>query len=270
MVKKRKLTVLITILCILATVSIGFAAWVITNDANKSTEGNIQVDVVDDKRLGMEASIKDNESIIFGAKAKAEGVQYDWLKYEQSVTDANVIMDEHLTVYLSLTIENYSYLADEVAIVLTVAEAEGKTVYKEALEAGYVGNLPSMNISKEQLIDYAAAPLEKELADKQAEYAEVIAASGANSAEAIALDEQIKSLTSQIENLRNGNASSLSCDIPITFNWGAKFNGLNPIDYYNSFEYDEDLANETEEVLKDLFNKLNSTTYVVKVEANAK
>lgn len=256
MVKKRKLTLLITILSILSLVSVGFAAWVITNDANKTAEGNIRVDVVEDKRLGMTANIKDNESIIFGAKAQTSG-DYSWLKYEQSVDENGKALDEHLTVYLSLTIENYSYLADEEALIITVKEETG--VYAKALEAGYVAELPSMKISKQQLINYAVAEIQE------------VINSGVNpeTEEALTTDE-IVALQEEITALQAGTAEVLACDIPIEFSWGATFNTLNPIDYYNSFEYDEELANGAKELLDDLFVTLNNSKYVVQVEAKAK
>ena len=41
--KKRKLTLLISIFAVLAMISVGFAAWVITNNAEAEDQGNVRV-----------------------------------------------------------------------------------------------------------------------------------------------------------------------------------------------------------------------------------
>ena len=72
--KRKSLTLLVCLLACLALGSVGFAAWVITNDANAQDTGTIRVDVVKDARLSISAEITEGERIIFGAKEKDSSV----------------------------------------------------------------------------------------------------------------------------------------------------------------------------------------------------
>lgn len=277
--KKRKLTLLISIFAVLAMISVGFAAWVITNNAEASDEGNVRVDVVEDKRLGITAAIKDDEEVIFGAKQKDAAVEYNWLKNEDTG------LNENLTIYVVLTVDNYSYLQSSEAIKITVTEIEGQELYKNAYEANYVGALPTLNLSKAELINYAVKPYQQRLNAKQsdlnqktAEYDRVVAdpTLGETSEEARNLSAIIQTLNSDIaelnatiQEIRNEKASRLECEIPVEFTWGTAFNGKNPIDYYNGFAYTNELGDAAFAALEELQN-LDEAKYILKVEAFTK
>lgn len=263
--KKRKLTLLISIFAVLAMISVGFAAWVITNNAEASDEGNVRVDVVEDKRLGITAAIKDDEEVIFGAKQKAAAVEYNWLKNEDTG------LNENLTIYVVLTVDNYSYLQSSEAIKITVTEIEGQTLYADALAKNYVAALPEISLSKAQLIAYAVDPYEAQLNSKQSQYDNYVADPlfGAESDEAKALLSEIEALQATIEEIENEEAARLECEIPVKWSWGTAFNGKNPIDYYNGFEYTNELGDAAFAALEELQN-LDEAKYVLKVQAFTK
>ena len=277
--KKRKLTLLISIFAVLAMISVGFAAWVITNNAEAEDQGNVRVDVVDDKRLGITAEIKNDADVVFGAKEKNSAVQYNWLKYE----DTN--LNENLTIYVKLTVDNYSYLESSTAISITVSEVEGQTLYADALADNYVGALPTLNLSKAELINYAVKPYQERLNAKQsdlnqktAEYDRVVAdpTLGESSEEArnlsatiATLNSEITELNETIQEIKTEKASRLECEIPVVFTWGTAFGGKNPIDFYNASQYTNELGDSAFDALEAL-KALDEAKYVLKVQAFTK
>ena len=232
--KRRNLTVIICLLAICALISVGFSAWVITNDAGKDLDGTVSVDVVKDARIGMSVNFVDNGKIVFGAK-NSTSAQEGWLKYEQSKDESGGLLDldEKLTIQLHLEIGNYSYLDDTAAITLTFEE-DGGTHYAAALEKGYVAELPNRVLTKAELIDEETDVLSNVVYDEAAD--------------------------------------TVKCDITITFAWGTTFGGQNPIDFYNGQAYTDDLGDEAFETLEDLNKVLNngSINYKLKIEAKTK
>ena len=231
--KRRSLTLLVCLLACLALGSVGFAAWVITNDANAQDTGTIRVDVVKDARLSISAEITEGEQIIFGAKEKDSSVANSWMKYEET-DDAGVKLNENLKAKIKIVIGNFDYL-DTLTITLT---EDTSAYYAQALAAEYVAALP--------VITKTAAEL-KDIADADAD------------------DEN------KIEN------GTLTVYLDIKFKWGEAFDGKNPIDYYNGFEYSDDLADESIEKLDDLREIFEGTegsehtvTYVATVEVTTK
>ncbi len=147
--KRRSLTLLVCLLACLALGSVGFAAWVITNDANASDSGTIRVDVVKDARLSISAEIVEGEPIIFGSKTPADGLAHDWMKYEKTV-DGSLALDENLTSVIKIVIGNFDYV-DTLTITL---EEDGSDHYNEALAKNYVAALPQIIMTAEQLQAY--------------------------------------------------------------------------------------------------------------------
>lgn len=141
--KKNKKSVFLvsSILGCTALVSVGFAAWVITGSPaeHEVTGGTIQVDTVDNKVVsfvtassgwvGADDQLDPNSNkIVFGGKAtKGE----EWLVNETL---------ENLTVTYRFVIENYEAL-DSVTATITASDSEK---YQDAVEAGYVAELPTI------------------------------------------------------------------------------------------------------------------------------
>lgn len=150
--KRKSLTLLVCLLACLALGSVGFAAWVITNDANAQDTGTIRVDVVKDARLSITAEITQGEQIIFGAKEKDPTVANNWMKYEET-EDAGVKLNENLKAKIKIVIGNFDYV-DTLTITLT----EDQTAYyAEALAKEYVGALPVITKSAAELKAIAEA-----------------------------------------------------------------------------------------------------------------
>lgn len=144
--KRRSLTLLVCLLACLALGSVGFAAWVITNDANASDTGTIRVDVVKDARLSISAEIVEGEPIIFGSKTPADGLAHNWMKYEQTV-DSGLALDENLTSVIKIVIGNFDYV-DKLTITLS---EDGSDHYNEALAKNYVAALPQITMTAAEL-----------------------------------------------------------------------------------------------------------------------
>lgn len=231
--KRKSLTLLVCLLACLALGSVGFAAWVITNDANAQDTGTIRVDVVKDARLSISAEITQGEQIIFGAKEKAPTVANNWMKYEET-DDNGLKLNENLTSVIKIVIGNFDYVDK-----LTITLVEDQTAYyAEALAKGYVAELPKIELTQAEL---------QALVDKDA-------------------DDNNK--------IEDGE---LTVYLDINFAWGTAFDGKNPIDYYNGFEYSDELGDESIERLQELRETFEGTedaehtlTYVAKVEVTTK
>jgi hypothetical protein len=144
--KRKSLTLLVCLLACLALGSVGFAAWVITNDANAEDSGTIRVDVVKDARLSISAEIVEGEPIIFGSKEKDPKVANNWMKYEET-DDNGLKLNENLTSVIKIVIGNFEYV-DKLTITLT----EDQTAhYAEALAKGYVAELPKIELTQAEL-----------------------------------------------------------------------------------------------------------------------
>lgn len=100
--KIKKLSLGLMVLAFVALTSVGFAAWVITGDAEASDNGQIQVEQAIDARIQMTAEIKNDEVIIFGT---GEAGTADASKIWLTNTD---VPAEKLSVTLVLTITNWA------------------------------------------------------------------------------------------------------------------------------------------------------------------
>lgn len=97
--KRKTLTLTLSILACLALIGVGFASWIISADTSANAEGNIIVDTVTDKSYVISAaSWKDgNSKISFGAP-KEMNVTGAWL------TNDSIDKTENLTVTYQLTV----------------------------------------------------------------------------------------------------------------------------------------------------------------------
>lgn len=231
--KRKSLTLLVCLLACLALGSVGFAAWVITNDANAQDTGTIRVDVVKDARLSITAEITEGERIIFGAKEKDPLVANSWMKYEET-NDEGVLLNENLKATMKIVIGNFDYV-DTLTITLT---EDTSAYYAQAKALGYVGELPVITKTAEEL---------KAIADAAA-------------------DDENKIVD-----------GTLTVYLDIEFAWGDTFGGVNPIDYYNAQEYSDVLGDdsiaklaELREIFEGTEGSEHTVTYVATVEVTTK
>lgn len=146
--KRKTLTLTLSILACLALIGVGFASWIISADATKKAEGSFIVDTVTDNRLvatgrwitinGEEVTSDDNSAkVSFGAPATMDNTKA-WLTNDGKGTVAK------LTVVYELTVktkggEFVSNLADN-AITGTVSCAN------ETYDPKYVA-LPTLTVT---------------------------------------------------------------------------------------------------------------------------
>lgn len=99
--KRKTLTLTLSILACLALIGVGFASWIISADTSaEPAEGNIIVDTVTDKTYVVSGEWLENKSsIIFGAPATMNNTEKTWL------TNNSTDKKENLTVTYRLTVK---------------------------------------------------------------------------------------------------------------------------------------------------------------------
>ena len=231
--KRKNLTILVCLLAICALISIGFSAWVITNEVSQGDEGSVSVDIVKDARVKINAEIVDDAKIIFGSK-EHNGQPNGWLKYDQTTGDNNEILnlDENLTITIKITVEKFENLVEEGALTLTFAEKDNGTKYAQAVEKKYVSALPTIVLNKSNI--------KNKVSTNEAVY----------KISAYTLDEE-------------GTAEIL---VDVTFSWGEEFNFINPIDFYNGQAYTDDLGDEALATLQELNTILDNVSYNLTIQ----
>lgn len=97
--KRKTLTLTLSILACLALIGVGFASWIISADATKNEKGNIIVDTVTDKSYVISAaSWKDgNSKISFGAPKKMN-ITGAWLTNDSTDKTENLTVTYQLAV----------------------------------------------------------------------------------------------------------------------------------------------------------------------------
>lgn len=99
--KRKTLTLTLSILACLALIGVGFASWIISADAIEEAEGNIIVDTVTDKSYVISAASwkGGNSKISFGAPKKAEMTEPNaWLTNNSAGEAENLTVTYQLTV----------------------------------------------------------------------------------------------------------------------------------------------------------------------------
>lgn len=137
--KRKTLTLTLSILACLALIGVGFASWIISADAINEAEGNIIVDTVTDKSYVISAASwkGGNSKISFGAPKKAEMTEPNAWLTNNSAGEA-----ENLTVTYQLTV---TYADGEAATGLVESKKIAATFgapndpnYKKAISDGLI------------------------------------------------------------------------------------------------------------------------------------
>lgn len=97
--KRKTLTLTLSILACLALIGVGFASWIISADATKNEKGNIIVDTVTDKSYVISAASwkGGNSKISFGAP-KEMNITGAWLTNDSTDKTENLTVTYQLTV----------------------------------------------------------------------------------------------------------------------------------------------------------------------------
>lgn len=136
-------------------IGVGYAAWVITNDASNSTSGKINVEEVVDKRLELTGNynglfIEETDSISFGAPETMNG---GWLT--AMANEDEEIVYEDLTANLGFKVGNYE-MCKYVKVSIDLSNE-----LDQAIEAGYI------TLTTSNTLEFN----EEEIASKNGEFA---------------------------------------------------------------------------------------------------
>ena len=125
--KRKTLTLTLSILACLALIGVGFASWIISADAADKAEGSFIVDTVTDKSYTVEGSWLDNQSkITFGAPDTMNNTSDTWLTNDSKDKKENLTVTYQLTV----TYRNGSKatgIANKITAVVTAPESASYT-----------------------------------------------------------------------------------------------------------------------------------------------
>lgn len=125
--KRKTLTLTLSILACLALIGVGFASWIISANAADKAEGSFIVDTVTDKTYKVKGTWLDNQSkITFGAPATMDNTTDTWL------TNDSTDKKENLTVTYQLTVTygdgtKATGIANKITAVFTAPENENYT-----------------------------------------------------------------------------------------------------------------------------------------------
>lgn len=135
--KRKTLTLTLSILACLALIGVGFASWIISAEKTETVTGNIVVDDVSDKRISLTYEWVDgNSSIIYGWDENYTANAKDWLKNNTEGKKAD------LDLTLKITVKDVNEnLYDPESISATI---EADAAYTTAKEKGVVGELPTL------------------------------------------------------------------------------------------------------------------------------
>ena len=120
--KRKTLTLTLSILACLALIGVGFASWIISADTSATDQGSFIVDTVTDKSYKVEGTWLDNQSkITFGAPATMNNTSDTWL------TNDSTDKKENLTVTYKLTVtygngSKAAGIANKITAVVTAPE----------------------------------------------------------------------------------------------------------------------------------------------------
>lgn len=254
--KRKTLTLAISIFALIAIVSVGFASWVISRPADvQSNPGSITAEAVTDESYNLVLSPIGASTIHFG-KSNTAPKSTDWLtntsgsveslEYSLIVTaDKYEFMDSVLYINL-LGIEGAA--SENNKFVDILAEKNDNTENKErafytALTAGYIAT-PKVQYNEEAPEDYVSNTVltVKEVFGAMAKFGTEDSFTFKTVKEIETAISESKTIVfenseeTKIEN--NSIKGKVYCNITIKFGWGTVTNAQNPLDYYNAQDYD--------------------------------
>lgn len=134
--KRKTLTLTLSILACLALIGVGFASWIISADTSaKPAEGSFIVDTVTDESYNVEGVWSGNQSkITFGAPATMNNTEKTWLTNDSTDKKENLTVTYQLTVTYGGTTPATG-IANKITAVVTAPENES---YTAAVNGGLI------------------------------------------------------------------------------------------------------------------------------------
>lgn len=125
--KRKTLTLTLSILACLALIGVGFASWIISADTSATAQGSFIVDTVNDKSYKVEGVWLGNQSkITFGAPTTMNNTEKTWLTNDSTDKKENLTVTYQLTVTYGDTTPATG-IANKITAVVTAPENENYT-----------------------------------------------------------------------------------------------------------------------------------------------
>lgn len=125
--KRKTLTLTLSILACLALIGVGFASWIISADTSATAQGSFIVDTVTDKSYKVEGVWLGNQSkITFGAPTTMNNTEKTWLTNDSTDKKENLTVKYQLTVTYGDTTPATG-IANKITAVVTAPENENYT-----------------------------------------------------------------------------------------------------------------------------------------------
>lgn len=125
--KRKTLTLTLSILACLALIGVGFASWIISADTSATAQGSFIVYTVTDKSYKVEGVWLGNQSkITFGAPTTMNNTEKTWLTNDSTDKKENLTVTYQLTVTYGDTTPATG-IANKITAVVTAPENENYT-----------------------------------------------------------------------------------------------------------------------------------------------
>lgn len=250
--KRKFLLPILSVCMVVALVSVGFAAWLITGNSTTAAEGQFTTYTVKNNAFELKAEIVDNKKVVFGKPSSTDGVENPWFKFEEDVAN------EQLTVQLKLTLTPDDKTTDGVLNNILNAGYKVTVTLSEQLHGE---SEPEVNNTYDTAVTakYVQVPTFKE-GDLN------IAATGAKLASGLSFDLEVKSGNFTAAE----DSKSATATIEITFHWGTwKDEGTeqNPYSYFNTLTNNVTNRSAAQSAMNAIY-ALNNVKYDVKLAIN--
>lgn len=139
--KRKTLTLCLSLFACLSLIGVGFAAWIISGGDSKTASGNITVETVTDERFTITVDSTSLDALHYGRPATMSATN-EWLTNDSEQT-------ENLSVEFTFTVTSNSDIADETAwknevsasVKVLDAQTENATTHSAAWTAALDANV---------------------------------------------------------------------------------------------------------------------------------
>lgn len=251
--KRKFLLPILSVCMVVALVSVGFAAWLITGNSTTAAEGQFTTYTVKNNAFELKAEIVNDKKVVFGKPSDTSSVLNPWFKFE------NDVAEEELTVQLMLTLTPDDQTTDGVLDNILGASYKVTVTLSEQLHGeteAKVNNTYDTAVTAK----YVQVPTFKK-GDSD------ITATGAKLASGLSFDLEVNS-----DNFTAAEDSkSATATIEITFHWGTwndtETEQKNPYFYFNKLENNQTNRSAAQNAMNAIY-ALNNVKYDVELEIN--
>ena len=220
----------------LALVATGFAAWVLSKDAQVQDNGSVEVGKITESNIEI-------EGITFVKDGKGNDIKNFVFEPQEGDTAGRVRNDgvnfEDMDIVLSWTVSNYQIVGD------LFVEFKIPANVQSAIDAGYL----SLPVADGQFVKQ---PGTETIAEKVYYVYKLNIGKGLSETGTIGTDLLSYKVT-DVDGIK-----SIDCTLTLKFNWGSVFGGQNPGVYYDSDETGKEVDYDT---VKDNLYKFKTTLH---------